>query len=158
LRFSPKRDWLNCQNPMMTNEPIARIEAPVASPSSPSVTFTAFEVPAVMRQIQSTYRITPPMVPKTMKSRSRSRMNEIFVLAGVTPCAFGNCSASRANVVATATCPATFAQPPSPRLCFLRVFRKSSMKPTAPRPTIMSSTSSPDSVGGSLLTRRVATK
>ena len=45
--------------------------------------------------------------------------------------------------------PAIFAQPPRPRLCFLRVFRKSSMKPTMPSPTIMNSTRSPDAVGPS---------
>jgi hypothetical protein len=54
LRFSLKQDWLNCQKPMITNEPIARIDAPPASPSRPSVTFTPFEAPTVSRQIQIT--------------------------------------------------------------------------------------------------------
>ena len=77
-------------------------------------------------------------------------MNEIFVFAGVMPCSFGNCSASSANPAAMTTCPSTFAQPPSPRLWRLRVFRKSSTKPTSPSPTIMPSTSRPDAVGRSL--------
>jgi hypothetical protein len=81
--------------------------------------------------------MTPTTVPNTMKSSGRSRTNEMLVSAGVTFSSFGNCSASSANAVATTTCPATFAQPPRPRLCFLRVFRKSSTKPTAPSPTIM---------------------
>ena len=66
-----------------------------------------------------------------MKSSGRSRTNEMLVSAGVTFSSFGNCSASSANAVATTTCPATFAQPPRPRLCCLRVFRKSSTKPTS---------------------------
>ena len=54
FRFGLNSDWLNCQKPMMTNEPIARIDAPPARPSSPSVTLTPFEAPTVIRQIQTT--------------------------------------------------------------------------------------------------------
>lgn len=100
----------------------------------------------------------PTTVPNTMKSSGRSRMNEILVDAGVSFWAFGNWIARIANAPATMTCPATFAQPPSPRLCFLRVFRKSSTNPTTPRPTIMKRTRSPDAVGGSFETSSVAVK
>ena len=40
----PKRDWLDCQNPMTTYEPIANTDAPATNPSRPSATFTPFEV------------------------------------------------------------------------------------------------------------------
>ena len=97
MRFSLKRDWLNCQKPMMMNEPIARIEAPDARPSRPSVTLTPFDAAAVISTIHATYAMIPTTVPSTMKSSGRSRMNEIFVVAGVAPSSFGNCSASSAK-------------------------------------------------------------
>ena len=146
----PKQDWLNCQNPMTTNEPIAKIDEPAARPSRPSVTLTPLEVAVTIRQTQTTNTMTPATVPSRMKSRSgRSLMNEICVDAGVSPCLFGNWRESQPKIPATMTCPTTLAQPPRPRLRWLRVFRKSSMNPTMPRPTIMKSTSSGDAVNGS---------
>ena len=50
--------------------------APVASPSSPSVRFTAFDVPAIMNTIQSTNGRIPSAGPT-------SRRKETFASAGV---------------------------------------------------------------------------
>ena len=48
--------WLLCQMLMMTNAPNTITEAPVASPSSPSVRFTPLLVPAIITSTQITSR------------------------------------------------------------------------------------------------------
>ena len=141
---------------MITYDPIAKIEAPVARPSRPSATFTPFEVAVTIAQIHRMNTMVPPATPKSstkfrvLPFGSTSRSRETAVEAGVTRSVavscFGNCSASSAKTVATRIWPAIFAQPPSPRLRWWRVFRKSSVKPTSPSPTMRNSTSSPDGV------------
>jgi hypothetical protein len=68
--------------------------------------------------------------------------------AGVRPFSSGKLRAIAAKIDATMTWPAILAQPPRPRLRWLRVFMRSSMKPTPPRPTIRNSTSRPPRVSG----------
>src|SRR3712207_291999 len=81
-----RQDWLNCQKPMMMYDPIAKIEAPAASPSSPSVRFTALVVLTVISEIQSRTAIVPSVTPKTLSRLGvTSRMNEIEVDAGRSP-------------------------------------------------------------------------
>ena len=71
---------------MMMYDPIAITEEPAARPSRPSARLTAFDVLAVMSTIQTMNKATPRPVPKTaMKSKSRSRTNEMAVDAGVSP-------------------------------------------------------------------------
>ena len=72
---APQQLWLNCQKPMMTYEPIARIDAPVASPSRPSVTLTPFEVATVITQIQRMNRPMPTIGAERHEvERQMSRM------------------------------------------------------------------------------------
>ncbi len=133
--------------PTSTYEPNTMSETPVARPSRPSVRLTAFDH-AVMRKLaQSTNRISPTVTPANARSRFVSRRNEMRVDAGVRPCSFGNCSASTANAMPTAPWPMIFARAVSPRLRCLRIFVKSSRKPTIPRPVMRKRTSSADTLG-----------
>ena len=57
----------SCQLPMMTYAASTRIAAPVASPSSPSVRFTALDVPDTMITTQTTKKIGPTEIPKSAR-------------------------------------------------------------------------------------------
>ncbi|OUD85218.1 hypothetical protein BC477_12455 [Clavibacter michiganensis subsp. michiganensis] len=100
------------------------MEAPAARPSSPSATFTPFDVLATMRQIQTMNRAVPTTAPRAMKSSGRSRNRLMAVDAGVRPdTGSRSVMASTAKTAATSTWPAIFCQPPRPRDCCLRVLR-----------------------------------
>src|SRR3712207_8366523 len=91
-------------------------ETPVASPSSPSVRFTAFDH-AVMRKFDQTMnRISPSVAPANDRSIPVSRMKEICVDAGVRKFWFGNCSAATEKVIPTSPWPTIFHRADSPRL------------------------------------------
>ena len=74
---------------MITYEPIAKIEAPVARPSSPSATFTPFDVDVTISQIQMMKTTVPSPMPSqavklsTEPSNHWSRTTEIVGSAGV---------------------------------------------------------------------------
>ncbi len=61
-RRAPPQIWFDCQKPMMTYEPIARMLDPVARPSRPSATFTPFEVDTVSSTIQARNSTVPMTV------------------------------------------------------------------------------------------------
>ncbi len=60
----------SCQIPMITYEASTRMEAPDASPSSPSVRFTPLDVPVTISSTQITNSTGPMEMPKSaMKDR-----------------------------------------------------------------------------------------
>ncbi len=71
---------------MTTYDPMAKIEDPVASPSRPSVRFTAFDTLVVMNTTQAMKIMIPAVAPKmATKSTLRFRTKEMAVDAGVCP-------------------------------------------------------------------------
>ena len=96
---------------------------PVARPSRPSVRFTPLLHAAIMSSAQTTKSTSPIAAPANARSMPVSRMNETRVEAGVRNAPFWNCSASRANVMATALCPASLAPARSPRLRCREILR-----------------------------------
>ena len=94
---------------MSTYAASTSIVAPVASPSSPSVRFTAFDHPAIIRTIHSTNGSTPIAGPT-------SAMNEMCASAGVMSSPSGWCSTSTANTAPTTDWPASLAPLRRPRL------------------------------------------
>ncbi len=109
---------------------------------------------AISRYAHRTNRIVPPTAPVTAKSSTEmSRMNEIDVDAGVRPAWLGTCRARTAKVTATSDCPVSFCHAFSPRLRWFLILVRSSSRPTAPRPVMRNSTSTPDQVMGVSVTR-----
>jgi hypothetical protein len=135
--------WLNCQMHTSVYAPKTITEAPVASPSSPSVRFTALLVPDTISSTQIT----------TSSAGSchacRSRMKEMYCAAGSRPVSSGNCSARNPNTTAIAVCPAIFALLRRPRLRCLEILMKSSRNPTRPSPANRNSSSIADTDGHS---------
>ncbi len=70
---------------MNTKPTIDRIIEPVASPSSPSVTFTAFAAETLMTVIQSTNAMTPAAPQGARSSHGMSRTPEIAGSTSGTP-------------------------------------------------------------------------
>ena len=64
--------WRNCQNAMTVNAKNTSVAAPAARPSMPSVMFTAFDDPMMMKIAHTAHSQVP-------RSRSMSRVNEKFV-------------------------------------------------------------------------------
>ena len=122
---------------MMTYAASTRMAAPVASPSSPSVRFTALEAPATMATTRTTKKMGPIEMPKSAR-------NDRCVEAGVRSYPSGKCRASTANTAPTTTCPVSLAPLRRPRLRCLYSLMKSSANPTAPKPVIRNKTSRPD--------------
>ncbi len=141
------QDWLFCQTPTITYAPKTNSEAPVASPSSPSVRFTALDHAVMRKFAQTTNRTSPTATPANARSTLVSRMNEIRIEAGVRKCRLGNCRAAMANVMPTRPCPTIFASGDSPRLRCREILMKSSRNPTSPSPVMRYSTSPADTVG-----------
>ncbi len=77
---------------------------------------TAFDQAVMRKFAQMTNRIRPTVAPLNARSRSVSRMNEIWVEAGVRKCWLGNCSASTENATPTSPWPTIFHRARSPRL------------------------------------------
>ena len=122
--------------------------APVASPSRPSVRFTAFVVAVVMRFDQITNRMTPIAGPaKARSSHGTSRAKEIAVEAGVRPRSSGKFRARTAKAVPIRAWRMILPRGvrPSER-CFV-IFVKSSTNPTKAMPTVSSSRIRPEAVG-----------
>ena len=96
---------------------------------------------------EMTKRMSPRTPPAKARSRLVSRMNEIFVDAGVSSNEFGNCRARTAKEMPTNAWPSSFGtgRRPSDR-CFL-ILMKSSRKPTTPRPAASQRTRRPEAVG-----------
>ena len=83
---------------MKMYDEIAKIEAPVASPSSPSATLTPFDALTMISVTQMAKAIPPRTTPKTARlSQWMSRTAEIIDDAGVSPFASGKFRASAAN-------------------------------------------------------------
>ncbi len=78
---------------------------------------------------------------------SMSRRKEMAGDAGVTPRSSGNCSASRAKMIATTDWPAILALLRKPRDRCLLILMKSSRKPTTPSPANRNSTSRAEADG-----------
>ena len=78
------------------NAPKIIVQAPVASPSRPSVRFTPLLAAAISRITQITTRITGSSGKKSM-----SRRKEMYRDAGVMPRSSGNCRDSSAKMIAT---------------------------------------------------------
>ncbi len=112
------------------------IDTPVASPSRPSVRFTALDQAVMRKFAQITKRMRPTVTPANARSRLVSRRNEMRVDAGVRALALGNCSARTAKLMPTKPWPMIFAFGVRPRERCLRIFVKSSRKPTSPRPVM----------------------
>ena len=133
------RNWMN---EISVYAPNTIAAAPAASPSRPSVRFTAFDVAATMRYARTTK-------PTDAEAELRDVAHEGQVRRG----------RGQAEAVAelqrqhARTRPPTTSWPPNlararrPRLRCRRILMKSSRKPTTPSPTIRNSSSSPDAVG-----------
>ena len=89
--------------------------APEASPSRPSVRFTALAVPATMMTTQMTKGTVAIAGPK-------SRRNERWASAGVRSKPSGCRSTSNANTMAMMICPASFARLRNPTLVCRKTF------------------------------------
>ena len=104
--------------------------------------FTPLEKPVTMRSTQITNRTAPIETPKSAR-------NEMCVEAGVRSYPSGKWIASTAKIAPTSTWPMSFWPLRRPRLRFMNSLRKSSTKPTKPRPVIRNSTKMPEAVIGS---------
>ncbi len=107
--------------PISRYEPKTITEAPVASPSKPSVKFTPLDAPAIIMLAHTTNRMRPPTVPNAAKSTDVSRTKDTAVLAGLRKSSAGNCRARTAKMTATDVCPANFSHDRKPRLRCLEI-------------------------------------
>jgi len=78
-----------------------KMEAPVASPSRPSVRLTAFDHAVIRKFAQTMNRRIPIPMPQWARSMSVSRTIEIRSEAGVRRFGLGNWVASTANAMPT---------------------------------------------------------
>jgi hypothetical protein len=140
---------------MMMYDPIAKIDDPAASPSSPSVRLTAFDTAVVRKACHAMTSTVPRPTPKmaTRSRKGRSRTSEMAVEAGLTPFASRYPSARSENPTDTMMVATILAGPLKPRLFWRVTFMRSSMNPMSPSPTIMKMTSSAATDGGSCPTR-----
>ncbi len=108
---------------------------PAASPSRPSVRFTALVVPMMSRTVTT----AQPTLPTGMPGWSK-RVKPIVV------CTTVSCNRPMAKAMATTSRPSTLVRLVSPRLRSRDTLIQSSARPTSPAPTINASSSRPDRV------------
>jgi hypothetical protein len=116
---------------------------PPASPSSPSVKFTAFDQALTTTTTNST---NSAGVSVTV---AISRTYDSSELPGVSPSALRNCSTNMPNSTAAVIWPTVLAVLFRPRLRDRRILIRSSTNPTVPSDVASPSTSSPEADGPS---------
>ena len=119
-----------------------KADAPAASPSRPSVRFTAFAPAVTMKVAQTNHSAVPRTTPGTL-----ARVNEITVSARA------KCCTASAKPTPTSSCRMILPRLFSPRLRWRRTFSQSSVKPIAPAATSASMTNPPAQVNRALSSR-----
>ena len=133
--------------PISTYVPKKMTEAPVASPSNPSVRFTAFDQAVMRKFAQTTKSATPSVVPQIARSTLVSLRNDTCVDPGVRPLPSAYRRARIPKVMPTAPWPRIFQRALSPSDRSRVILMTSSKNPTRPRPTMRNTTRSDDAWG-----------
>ena len=119
----------------MARQPKAKVAEPAASPSSPSVRFTALEV----AMITAPANRAQPTLPRSM-GMVPFRVKDSMVLT------LTQRTASTAKALATTSCPVSLARLLRPVLCWRLTLIQSSVSPTRPAPTMVRMMSTPERV------------
>ena len=97
--------WRKIQYPMIASTAKQNVEAPAASPSTPSVMLTAFDVPTMTSTAKTTHPTCPRLIPGTLRRVKESAVD-----------VWAQCKASSAKRTAQPTWAADFARLFNPRL------------------------------------------